>query len=82
MPTLSHEGSDLLIELLAIFVPVIMTVIVGLLAFSVMQTIGRVNDKIKSVQYELTEHKESCNRVDKGVLQTRIEGLEREVFGK
>ena len=50
-----HESWDLVLRWLSILVPVVMTIIFGLLALAMRVTIGRLMDKIVSVQAVLTE---------------------------
>lgn len=50
-----HESWDLLLRWLSILVPVVMTIIFGLVALTMRVTIGRLMDKIVSVQAILTE---------------------------
>ena len=76
---MNHETFDSIVQIIAIVVPLFMAIITGLLAYAVQQTIGRVNDKVESVQYELGQHKKDCERVDKGILMNDVERLEDEV---
>ena len=76
---MSHETQDLTVQILAIGIPIFMTIIMGLLTYAVQQTIGRVNDKLTAVHAELTKHQVSCEKVDKAGLQKDISRLEDEV---
>lgn len=87
---MSHEGRDLTIQILAIVVPIVMLLIMGLLSWALTQTIGRLNDnltasisrvtdRVKSTQAELTEHKDECDKIDKAVLANDIATLKSEV---
>ena len=76
---MSHDGLDIVIQIGAITVPIVMTLIFALIAYAVNQSTGRVRDKIKSVQEELTEHKDSCEKIDKNVLESRLVNAETEI---
>jgi predicted PurR-regulated permease PerM len=76
---MSHETWDLTLQVIAVVVPLFMTVIFMLLAYAVKETIARVHDKVNSVQTELSEHKDKCDKIDKSVLLTRLDAAEKEI---
>lgn len=70
METFTHIG-----------VPIVATIIMGLVGFAVHQMLNRVVDKIIGVQTELSEHKKECDKINKEVLDSRLVSVEQEVRG-
>lgn len=76
---MNHDAWDAAIRSAAIIVPILMTILFGLVAYANAQTVGRVYDKINSVQAELNEHKDDCSKVDKAVLAEKVSRHEIEI---
>jgi len=72
---------DWTIRILAIIVPIFMTIIFALIGIAWKATLGRVTDKIESVQFELSEHKDACDKVNKSVLASRVDDMRAEIKG-
>ena len=66
-------------QVLAIVVPVLCTIIFGLLAYAHAQTLARINDKIDRTAKELEAHKDECGEIDKKVINEKLMNISSEV---
>lgn len=72
---------DRLIQVLAIVVPIVMSIVFGLIVFAFKQTFGRVLDKVNDLTVDLKEHEDLCRVVDKKVLQNDVDTMKKEIDG-
>lgn len=72
-----------MLEMKDIFVPIASAIGVGIVGYSfkkaIDETLGRIHDHIVSVDQRLNGHVEECDKVDKAVLQEKIDRTEEEV---
>src|SRR5687767_8150685 len=72
-----------MLELKDILIPLASAVVLGIVGYAVNrainETLGRIHDHIVSVDRRLTTHINSCEKVDKTELKTRLEDAEEEI---
>lgn len=69
----------LMIQILAIVVPLLATFIFALVGYAVKQTLGRFTDKLVYVESKINSHIDGCSEIDKNVLDAGIKNVQVEI---
>lgn len=67
------------LDVISVVVPILCTIIFGLIAYANSQAMGRITDKLMNVDAKITTHLEDCHTPSIDVLDTRLKTTEEEV---